>query len=368
MSGLLIVNADDWGGGEATTDAILGTFEAGRITSASGMVYMPDSDRAAEIAKRVKLPVGLHINLTEPLAYPATPARVRDRQQRLTEKLGAPGPDQHPGTSRLRRWAYDPSIAAEVNRAIADQVERFEELYGGPPTHFDGHNHVDVCPNVFLSGAIPKGSKLRNSLYRYPLERSLGAVLRSARQALRSRRFVSPRYVLHISDLKLPADGNGTPDPNLQRAAGVPVEVMGHPDHAPEHEIFMSPAWGRAMAEHRLGSFADLAASRGGLRAPRAGAAISAGSRSPNCARCSLTWGSCCLTRSASTESSSSHLLVADVEALGVDLALGGQQPDRRLDGLAVAVAAAEDPLEHAAVLAEARPEELARPRPCGTS
>jgi hypothetical protein len=51
VSGLLIVNADDWGGSEATTDAILATFEAGRITSTSGMVHMPDSDRAAEIAR-----------------------------------------------------------------------------------------------------------------------------------------------------------------------------------------------------------------------------------------------------------------------------------------------------------------------------
>ena len=38
----------------------------------------------------------------------------------------------------------------------------------------------------------------------------------------------------------------------------------------------------------------------------------------------------------------------------------GRHQADRRLDRLALAVAAAEDPLEHAAVLAEAGPEELA--------
>src|ERR1044072_2122038 len=54
------------------------------------------------------------------------------------------------------------------------------------------------------------------------------------------------------------------------------------------------------------------------------------------------------------------HRLVGDLEPLGVDLALGRQQPDRGLDRLAFALAAAEDPLEHAAVLAEAGPEELA--------
>src|SRR4051794_18949082 len=54
------------------------------------------------------------------------------------------------------------------------------------------------------------------------------------------------------------------------------------------------------------------------------------------------------------------HRLLGDLQPLGVDLARGRQQPDRGLDRLALAVAAAEDPLEDAAVLAEAGPEELA--------
>jgi chitin disaccharide deacetylase len=256
VSGLLIVNADDWGGSELTTEAILRTFEAGRVTSTSGMVYMPDSDRAAEVARRAKLPVGLHLNLTEPFTDPGAPARVGDRQRRVAEKLAGEGRDGHPGTARLRRWLYDPTIATEVSAAIADQLERFEALYGGPPTHFDGHNYVDACPNVFLSRSLPRGSRMRNSLGRYPLERTLGGVLRAARQTLRSRRFRCPRYLLHITELSLPEDG--PPDPNLALAERYPVEVMGHPDHGPEWEIFMSPAWGRALARHELGSFAEL--------------------------------------------------------------------------------------------------------------
>jgi hypothetical protein len=258
VSGLLIVNADDWGGSEATTDAILATFEAGRITSTSGMVHMPDSDRAADIARRAKLPVGLHINLTEPFADPAAPRSVRDRQRRVATKLAGEGRDSHPGTARLRRWLYDPTIAGDVSRAIADQIERFEQLYGGPPTHFDGHNYVDVCPNVFLARSIPRGSRMRNSIGRYPVDRSAMGVMRGARQALRSRRFLSPRYVFTIDELQLADDG--PPDPRLGLAAEVPVEVMGHPDWGPEREVFMSSAWGRALTEYRLGSYADLRA------------------------------------------------------------------------------------------------------------
>src|SRR5918992_1658760 len=46
------------------------------------------------------------------------------------------------------------------------------------------------------------------------------------------------------------------------------------------------------------------------------------------------------------------HRLVADFEAFEVELAGGGHEADRGFDRLRLAVAAAEDPLEHAAVLA----------------
>lgn len=257
MSGLLVVNADDWGGSEATTEAILAAFEAGRVTSTSAMVHMPDSERAAEVAGRSGLPVGLHLNLTEPFGDPAAPTAVRDRQRRVAERFSGSGPEGHPGTARLRKWLYDPRIRGEVGRAIADQLECFERLYGKPPTHFDGHNYVDLCPNVFLSRAIPRGSRMRNTLDRFPVERSPAALLRSARQALRSRRFRSTRYTLQIAHLSLPADG--PPDPRLRLADADPVEVISHPDDGHEREILMSDAWGQVLAEHRLGSFADLA-------------------------------------------------------------------------------------------------------------
>ncbi len=256
MSGLLVVNADDWGGSEATTEAILGTFEDGRITSTSGMVYMPDSERAAELASRAGLPVGLHINLTEPFPDPRTPAHARERQRRVAARLGGAGSDGHRGTARLRKWLYDPAIRADVDQAIADQLQSFEALYGKAPTHFDGHNYVDLCPNVFLSRSIPAGSFMRNSLDCYPLERSAKGLLRALRQRLRTRRLRSTRYLLHIAQLRL--DETEAPDPRLRLARDAPVEVMGHPDDEAELAAFMSPAWERVMGEYRLGSFADL--------------------------------------------------------------------------------------------------------------
>jgi predicted glycoside hydrolase/deacetylase ChbG (UPF0249 family) len=252
MSGLLIVNADDWGGEGRSTDAIHEAFRGGLVTSTTAMVYMEDSDRAASIARTEGLPVGLHLNLTQPFSDPTTPAPVRERQRRLTEAFAGRGKDGHPGVAAWRRWVFDPRLGGAVTAALADQLERFEALYGAPPTHFDGHNYVDVCPNVFLSSALPKGRKMRNSLDRYPLGKGPMAVARTIRQAARDRRFASTRYVVHIADLDLPDD------PRLQLAAADPIEVVTHPDHAPEMERLKSETWGGCLARFRTGSFADL--------------------------------------------------------------------------------------------------------------
>jgi predicted glycoside hydrolase/deacetylase ChbG (UPF0249 family) len=252
MSGLLIVNADDWGGEEKSTDAIHEAFRGGLVTSTTAMVYMEDSDRAASIARAEELPVGLHLNLTQPFTDPKAPAPVRERQGRLAEAFAGSGKDGHPGVASWRRWVYDPGLRGAVTAALTDQLARFEALYGGPPTHFDGHNYVDVCPDVFLSSALPRGSKMRNSLDRYPLGKGAMAIARTVRQAARDRRFDSTRYVVHIADLDLPDD------PRLQLAAADPIEVITHPDHGPEMERLKSETWGRCLTRFRTGSFADL--------------------------------------------------------------------------------------------------------------
>src|SRR5262249_706431 len=132
---------------------------------------------------------------------------------------------------------------------------RFAELYSTAPTHYDGHTHVDLCPNVFLSPAIPRGAKLRNTLDRFPVERSPGGVLRDLRQAVRSHRFPSTRYLLPITPLALDP---GTVAERLGLARQVPVEIMAHPGFAAERELLMSDDFGRAIAPLRLGSFADF--------------------------------------------------------------------------------------------------------------
>ena len=63
-AGRLIVNADDWGRDQVTTDRTLDCFVCGALSSVSAMVFMEDSERAAAVALERGIDAGLHLNLS----------------------------------------------------------------------------------------------------------------------------------------------------------------------------------------------------------------------------------------------------------------------------------------------------------------
>ena len=247
MAGLLIVNADDLGAEVETTDAIVRCLEARAVTSATAMVFMPDSERAAEIACRRELPVGLHLNLTLPFGGPA-PAAVRDRQARAAALFGGRGPGKHK--------TYHPLAHFLVRRCIADQLEEFGRLYGAA-THIDGHNHIHLSPNVLIARALPKGVKVRRSADS-PGDGSASArVARSLRQWTISRRFRSTDYFFALDRVHPSLGGDG-----LERVLGLvataSVELMCHPGRSAEYELLMSEDWRQLLRRRPIGSFAAL--------------------------------------------------------------------------------------------------------------
>ena len=234
MNGLLIVNADDWGGFRAGTDAIERCFEAGAITSATAMMWMADSERAAELAVGVGRPIGLHLNLTQPFDGPDVPATVAERQRRLCA---------HFSDLRIRRWTIDPRPATRrlVRDAVADQIGEFHRLYGGAPTHIDGHHHAHVSPDVLV--ALPRGVKIRQTL-------SGTAPHVRAKSAWISRRFVTTDRFRYFEDLTGPAD--------LAESRQYPVEVMCHPSF--EHELpqLLRDDWIEGVKNSPHGTYRDL--------------------------------------------------------------------------------------------------------------
>jgi chitin disaccharide deacetylase len=246
-AGLLIVNADDWGMNARTTDAILACFERGAVTSASAMVYMADSGRAAEIGRERRLPLGLHLNLIRPYTDPDATTAVRERQRRLVAYLSA---------GRWRRWVPNPFLQAEVRRCVDDQCRRFRELYGREPTHVDGEQHVHTWPNALL--ALPAGAKVRLTFAFAPGEKpAWNRAVRGALNALIKRRFATTACLVSIRQLD-PRFGGGGLQERLAVARRAPLEVMAHAGDDDERAYLLSDDWQQAIRGCPLGSYEDL--------------------------------------------------------------------------------------------------------------
>ena len=160
---MLIINADDWGRSRAETDAALRCCQGGRITSVSAMVFMADSERAAELAKENELDVGLHLNFTEPFTgknYPAKPGECHGRTVRYL--MG----------NKYAQLVYNPLLRKEFAYSFEAQVEEFTRLFAKPPSHVDGHHHMHLCANLLLSNLIPAGMKVRRNFSFWPGEKS----------------------------------------------------------------------------------------------------------------------------------------------------------------------------------------------------
>ncbi len=248
MPGLLIINADDFGGNRLATDRIAECFASGGITSTSAMVYMSDSERAAEIGRSRGLAVGLHLNVTQELEDPAAPLPVRERQARLARYFAG---------RRLRRFTFNPVMSACARRCVEDQLERFRQLFGGDPSHIDGHNHAHLSPTVLM--ALPKGMPVRTgqSGGGDGGRDGLTALLRRSRHALIARRQTTTDYFYGIDRLG-PTPTDESIEDLLRLADRGSAEIMVHPDRDRDFAILTSAGWQRALQGRRLGSFRDL--------------------------------------------------------------------------------------------------------------
>ncbi|MCZ4496850.1 MAG: hypothetical protein JWM25_1433 [Thermoleophilia bacterium] len=248
-AGLLIVNADDWGLDAPTTDAIETCFRAGRITSATAMVFMADSQPAAARANELGLPVGLHLNLSQPYTAAGVPEGVEARHARLTTRFGDRG-------RRWRRWAPSPGASSVIAQIVVDQLREFEALYGSPPTHVDGHKHVQVSPSVARAPALA-GIMLRRAFTDPPGTPAPLRVARAVRHRIALGRTPGTDRLLPLWTLREDLRAGRLPAGLALPLTDV-VEVMAHPGLERELPLLMTDAWAQVLASAPLGTYADL--------------------------------------------------------------------------------------------------------------
>jgi hypothetical protein len=223
--GLLVLNADDWGRDGQTTDRIFECFMGGTISSASAMVFMEDSVRAAALAREHSLDAGLHINLTTPFSAPGTSPRLQEHLQRVQRYLKG---------HRFAQAVFHPGLSRSFEYVVNAQLEEYQRLYGRTPQRLDGHHHMHLCANVLLGKLLPAGTLVRPSFSFYSGEKGAGnRVYRALVNGLLARRHRSANYFFSLPPLE--------PAERLRRifalARTATVEVETHPVNPEEYRF-----------------------------------------------------------------------------------------------------------------------------------
>lgn len=223
--GRLIINADDWGRDQQTTDRISECALRGTVSSVSAMVFMEDSERAAVLARESAIDAGLHLNFTTPFSSKKCPQPLLEKQQKIAVYLR-----RHALTQAI----FNPLLAGCFEYVVNVQVEEYTRLYGKAPARLDGHHHMHLCANVVMGGLLPRGTVVRRNFSFQPGEKSwLNRLYRNVGDRLLQRRHLLTDYFFSLTPLE--------PAARLRQIFSLTnecvVEVETHPANPEEHRF-----------------------------------------------------------------------------------------------------------------------------------
>jgi predicted glycoside hydrolase/deacetylase ChbG (UPF0249 family) len=220
--GLLIINADDWGRDQDTTDRILDCVVRQTVSSVSAMVFMEDSERAALIARERGTDAGLHLNFTTEFSASNVSRRLAEHQQRIAAYLLR---------RRFNQIVFHPGLRRSFEYVVTAQRDEFLRLYGAQAQRLDGHHHMHLCANVLLGGLLPPGTVVRRNFSFRRGEK--GLTNRLYRQAVDHRLARRHRIVDFLFSLP-PFEPQNRLDRICSLARQFVVEVETHPAHVAE--------------------------------------------------------------------------------------------------------------------------------------
>lgn len=242
---MLIINADDLGGSRTATDRSMLCFRNERITSASAMVFMADSERASELARQHMLDSGLHLNFTLAFSGRCKSSSLIERQGRIASFLLA---------SKWCRLLYNPRLKSDFHYVYSAQYEEYVRLYDKHPTHVDGHHHMHLCTNVLIDGLIPKRAKVRRNFSFAAGEKNvLNRAYRRLVDSILTRRHTCTDAFFSIS----PAHGTRLRNA-VKVARSYSVEIMTHPERDEDLAFLMSDTFLEIVYGAERGSYASL--------------------------------------------------------------------------------------------------------------
>jgi predicted glycoside hydrolase/deacetylase ChbG (UPF0249 family) len=151
----LVVTADDYGIGPATSQGILELAALGRVTSAVLLVNSPHAESDVRLWRQAGQPMelGWHPCLT--LDAPILPAK------KVPTLVGKDGRFPSLG-GLLRRLMFRRVRPEEIGAEFQAQLERFHDLVGHAPTVVNTHHHVQVFRPIgaVLRALLGRGRRL----------------------------------------------------------------------------------------------------------------------------------------------------------------------------------------------------------------
>jgi chitin disaccharide deacetylase len=224
-SGILRMNADDWGENRQTTNRILDCYCCGAISSVSAMVFMESSARAASISQEQGIDTGLHLNLTAPFSAKGVASLLCEHHEKVSRFLCS---------NRFAQAIYHPGLANSFEYVVATQVDEYRRLYGVAPDRIDGHHHMHLCANVQFGRLLPVGTLVRRNLSFQPGER--GVVNRWYRELV-DRALARRHRLFDFLFTLTPLEPPGRLLRVISLSLSFTVEVEAHPCKQEEYEF-----------------------------------------------------------------------------------------------------------------------------------
>jgi hypothetical protein len=118
------------------------------------MVFMEDSERAADIARERGIDSGLHLNFTTAFSASRVPNALVEHHRRVSAYLRS---------WRLAQVFFHPGLVSSFEYVVRIQCEEYARLYHTAPRRLDGHHHMHLCANVTRKQLLPTGTLIRRN-------------------------------------------------------------------------------------------------------------------------------------------------------------------------------------------------------------
>lgn len=192
------------------------------------MVFMEDSERAAQLAREGNIEVGLHLNFTEKLHRKSGYALLEIYHEEIRKYINR---------NNFNWVIYNPLLHRQFDYVFKAQRDEFMRLYGVSPTHYDGHHHMHLSANVLVGNYVPAGARLRRSFSYNRVETPRCKWLtRTMIDAWISRRYIVTDYFYSLAER---IDKNMVMEVrDLAKSASIELEV--HPERKEEYGWLMN--------------------------------------------------------------------------------------------------------------------------------